>query len=152
MLDGSGINDAAYAETLGLLLLRELRHAADPAGAQREGVRGGLTARQLGRITEFVDSQISSDITISDMAALVGLSPFHFIRAFKESVGLSPYQHVQSERIRRARELLSDRNLSLSDVAHAVGFSDASQLNRAFQKLIGVTPTAFRRETGSDTS
>ena len=150
VLDGSSINDPAYAETLGLLLLWELRHAANPLRSQTEPVKGGLTARQLRRITQFIDSQISSDITISDLAALVGLSQFHFIRAFKESVGLSPYQHVLSKRVGRARELLSDRNLSLSDVATAVGFSDASQLNRAFQKSIGITPTAFRRENVSD--
>lgn len=152
VLDESAINDAAYAETLGLLLLWELQRAAYPPESRQEGVRGGLTARQLRRVTEFVDSQISNDITISELAALVGLSQFHFIRAFKESVGLSPYQHVLSERIRRAKELLSERNLSLSDVALTVGFSDVSQLSRAFQKVVGITPAAFRREIGPHSS
>jgi AraC family transcriptional regulator len=76
------------------------------------------------------------------------LSQFHFIRAFKHSVGLSPYQYVLSARISVAKELLSKRDLSIADVALAVGFSDASQLNRVFRKMIGVTPTAFRRENG----
>lgn len=146
VLDGSGIDDRAYAETLGLLLLWELRHAADPKHSQPKPVRGGLTALQLRRIREFVDVQISQEIGISDLANLVGLSQFHFIRAFKNSVGLSPYQYVLSERVSRATALLSKRNLSVVDVAVAVGFGDASQLNRVFRKLIGVTPTAFRRE------
>jgi AraC family transcriptional regulator len=72
---------------------------------------------------------------------LAGLSHYHFIRAFKDT-GLTPYQYVLSERIRRARELLS----SPDDVALAVGLSDASHLNRVFRKFAGVTPTAFRRE------
>ena len=146
-LDGSGIDDHAYAETLGLLLLWELRHAADPKHSGPNPLRGGLTVRQLRRVREFIDAQISTQITISDLAAVAGLSRFHFVRAFKHSVGQSPYQYVLSERIRRARGLLSKHHLSISDVAFAVGFSSASQLNRVFRKLVGVTPTDFRRET-----
>jgi len=147
-LDGSGIDDHAYAETLGLLLLWELRHAADPKHSRLEPIRGGLTGHQLKCIKEFVDVHISKEIGISQLATLVGLSQFHFIRAFKHSVGLSPYQYVLSERVRVAGEMLSKSDLSIADVALAVGFSDASQLNRVFRKLIGVTPTAFRREIG----
>jgi AraC family transcriptional regulator len=148
VVDGSGIDDHAYAETLGLLLLWELRHAANPNDLRLKPVRGGLTGHQLRRIKEFVDVHVSKEIGISELAGLIGLSPFHFIRAFKHSVGLSPYQYVLSERISAAKEMLSERDLSIADVALAVGFSGASQLNRVFRKLIGVTPTAFRRENG----
>jgi AraC family transcriptional regulator len=148
VLDGSGIDDHAYAETLGLLLLWELRLAADPKHSQLKPVSGGLTGPQLRRIKEFVDVNISKEIGISELASLVGLSQFHFIRAFKKTVGLSPYQYNLSKRVSIAKELLSKRDLSIADVALAVGFSDSSQLNRAFLKLIGVTPTAFRRENG----
>jgi AraC family transcriptional regulator len=149
VLDGSGINDRAYAETLGLLLLWEMRHAADPQLSQLNPVRGGLTALQLRRIKEFVDAHISRGIGISELASLIGLSQFHFIRAFRDSVGRSPYQYVLSERISVAKEMLSKSDLSVADVALAVGFSDAAQLNRVFRKLIGVTPTAFRRENSA---
>jgi AraC family transcriptional regulator len=128
--------------------LWELGHAAAPKHSQLNPTRGGLTVRQLRRLKEFVDAQISNDITISDLAAVAGLSQFHFIRAFKFSVGRSPYQYVLSERISVAKEMLSKRDLSIADVALAVGFSDPSQLNRVFRKLIGLTPTAFRRENG----
>jgi AraC family transcriptional regulator len=148
VVDGSSIDDRAYAETLGLLLLWELRHAADPKYSQLKPVRGGLTGLQLRRIKEFLEAHISKEIGISELASLIGLSQFHFIRAFKNSVGLSPYQYVLSRRISIAKEMLPKRDLSISDVALAVGFSDASQLNRAFRKLVGITPTAFRRENG----
>jgi AraC family transcriptional regulator len=134
VIDGSGIDDHAYAETLGLLVLWELRHSADPKYSQSNPVRGGLTALQLRRIKE--------------LASLVGLSQFHFIRGFKCSVGRSPYQYMLSERISAAKGMLLKSDLSIADVALAVGFSDAIQLNRVFGKLIGVTPTAFRRENG----
>lgn len=148
VVDGSGIDDHAYAETLGLLLLWELRHAADPKHSRLKPVRGGLTGHQLRRIKEFVDVHVSKDIGISELAGLIGLSHFHFIRAFKYSVGLSPYQYVLSERISVATRMLSESDLSIADVALAAGFSGAAQLNRVFRKLVGVTPTAFRRENG----
>jgi AraC family transcriptional regulator len=144
-LDGSGINDPAYAETLGLLLLWELRQAADLQHSRLSPVRGGLTVRQLRQVKDFIDAQIANEITISDLAAVAGLSQYHFIRAFKDSTGLPPYQYVLSERIQRAKGLLSKPDHSLGDVALAVGFSDASQLNRVFRKFVGVTPTAYRR-------
>jgi AraC family transcriptional regulator len=146
VLDGSGINDPAYAETLGLLLLWELRQAADLQHSRLSHVRGGLTVHQLGRVKDFIDAQISHKITISDLAAVTGLSTYHFIRAFKDTVGLPPYQYLLSERIHRAKGLLSKPDLSLGEVAFAVGFSDASQLNRVFRKFVGVTPTAYRRD------
>jgi AraC family transcriptional regulator len=149
VVDGSGLSDHAYAETLGLLLLWELRHAGQVVRPM-SAINGGLTARQLKRVKEFVDAQIPNEITISELAAVAGLSQFHFIRAFKESLGVPPYQYVLSERTRRARELLWQRELSIADVALAVGFSDAPQLNRVFRKFVGVTPTAFRRATGLD--
>ena len=145
VLDGSGIDDAAYAETLGLLLLWELRLAGAPRQSGANSARGGLTARQLGRVREFIDAEITNEIAISDLATVAGLSQFHFIRAFKDSVGQSPYQYVLSERIRRAKELLPNHDFSLSDVAFATGFSGPSQLNRVFRKFVGVTPAAFRR-------
>jgi AraC family transcriptional regulator len=149
IVDGSGIDDHAYAETLGLLLLWELRHATDPKYSPRlQPVRGGLTGHQLRRIKEFVDAHVSKDIGISELAGLIGLSHFHFIRAFKHSVGLSPYQYVLSERISVATKMLSESDLSIADVALAAGFSGAAQLNRVFRRLVGVTPTAFRRENG----
>jgi AraC family transcriptional regulator len=128
--------------------LWELRRAADSKYSQLNPVRGGLTGHQLNRIKEFVDAHISRRIGISELASLAGLSQFHFIRAFKHSVGRSPYQYILSERIRVAKETLSKSDLSIADVALAVGFSDASQLNRVFLKLTGSTPTAFRRENG----
>ena len=145
VLDGSSINDPAYAETLGLLLIWELRRALDLKHLRVSPVRGGLAVRQLRRVTDFIDAQISNEITISDLATVAGLSQYHFIRAFKDTIGLPPYQYVLSERIHRAKGLLSKPDLSLGDVALAVGFSDVSQLNRIFRKFVGVTPTSYRR-------
>jgi AraC family transcriptional regulator len=88
-------------------------------------------------LKELIDAQISNEITISDLAAVAGLSQFHFIRAFKDSVGLSPYQYVLSERVRRARDLLLNFDLSIAEVALAVGFSDAIPIEPGISKICG---------------
>jgi len=146
VVDGKGIADAAYAETLGLVLLWELKSALLRVPASPVRIRGGLTRPQLKKIDEFIAANIGRAISIADLASLAGLSPFHFIRAFKDSTGLSPYQHVLRERVERARQLLLNSEHSVADVAAAVGFGDSLQLTRIFRKLVGTTPTAFRRE------
>jgi AraC family transcriptional regulator len=147
--DGSGINDRAYAETLGLLLLWELRHAADPKYSQMNPVRGGLTLLQLRRIKEFVDARISKAVGISELASLVGLSQFHFIRAFKHSVGLSPYQYVLGERISVVKEMLFCRMLT-SKLKITARFSARRQFQCAtgafcfMESLVKPNPKTFR--------
>jgi AraC family transcriptional regulator len=90
VLDGSGIDDHAYAETLGLLLLWELRYRVAPKHSQLNLIRGGLTLLQLRRVKEFVDAQISNDITISDLAVVAGLSQFHLFGRSKTQLGVHP--------------------------------------------------------------
>lgn len=102
---------------------------------------------QLGRVKEFIDSQISNDVTISDLAAVAGLSQFHFIRAFKGTIALSirPIGAGPS----RKSTVVQTRSIDCQRGARG-RFHDALQLNRVFRKFVGVTPTAFRRENWLD--
>jgi methylphosphotriester-DNA--protein-cysteine methyltransferase len=101
------------------------------------------TAHQVRRIKEFVDAHISKQIAITELANLVGLSQFHFIRAFKRSVGLSPYQYVLSERISVAKELLPKRDLSIAAVALMVGFKRCIPIEPRVSKVDGNYANGF---------
>jgi AraC family transcriptional regulator len=80
------------------------------------------------------------------MAAAAHLSSYHFARQFKAATGLPPHQYVISRRVERAQRLLQpDGDLSLSEVAARVGFSDQSQFSHHFKRLVGVTPKQFRK-------
>jgi AraC family transcriptional regulator len=71
------------------------------------------------------------------------LGEFHFARLFKQTTGLPPHQFVIHKRVERAKRLIAAGRLSLSQIAIDVGFSDQSQLNRHFKRLVGVTPKRF---------
>jgi AraC family transcriptional regulator len=84
------------------------------------------------------------------MAAMVGLSPYHFARQFKAATGLPPHQFLITRRVERVQQILRGRgNLSLAEVAIGVGFSDQSQLCFHFKRIVGVTPGRFRASAKS---
>jgi AraC family transcriptional regulator len=145
ILHDPALDTPGYAETLGILLAFE----AGRVHAQSKGTRppqGGLTPRQVRRVIDYLESRMTDRTSISEMSALVDLSRFHFIRAFKKTVGMPPHQFVVHRRIERARELLTEPQLSVSEVATRTGFNSTTQFTRSFRRIVGTTPTVFRRE------
>ncbi len=145
ILTDPSLDISGYAETLGVLLSFELARfrtqLKQPAPQQ-----GGLTARQVRLVVEYLESRLSDKTTVSELAALVDLSRFHFIRAFKKTVGMPPHQYLVHRRVERAKELLADRNLSVTEIAERSGFNSTTQLTRSFRRIVGTTPSTFRRE------
>jgi AraC-like DNA-binding protein len=107
--------------------------------------RGGLTPRVLRRVQEYVDSHLSEELELEQLALTAGLSLHHFARAFKTSLGVPPHQFVLQRRLNLARDLLTSTERPIADIAIAAGFSDQSHLARTFRKSFAVSPTAFRR-------
>ena len=140
-----------YAEHLGLIILCELR---DALLGKREppAFRGGLTPQQLNRVRDYITANLGKDISLSELAGLVNLSKFHFIRAFKKTAGMAPYQFVISRRVERAKELLTEANSSIARVARAVGFHRILQLDRAFHRSLGMTPSSYRDQAADNQS
>ncbi len=107
--------------------------------------RGGLAPAVRRRILEIMDRQPHARLTIDTLAREAGLSPAHFARAFKESIGRAPHQHLLNLRLERARYLLDHPEVTLSDVAMRTGFADQAHFTRFFKRQFGVTPGAFAR-------
>jgi transcriptional regulator GlxA family with amidase domain len=106
--------------------------------------RGGLPPRALRRVREFVLAHIEENISIQALASMVGLSRFHFTRAFKQSEGVTPHRYLLQCRVKRVQELLAATELPLSEIALAAGFSDQSHCSRRFRELVGITPSRYR--------
>jgi AraC family transcriptional regulator len=104
-----------------------------------------LSPAALSRVQLFVDGNLARPIKLADLAERSGLSPFHFSRAFKQSLGVAPHAWVQQRRVERADELLRTTDLRLGEVALAVGFSSQSHLTTVFRKHTGLTPAMVRR-------
>lgn len=105
---------------------------------------GGLSDAQLKAATDFIDAHITEDVSLVQIAAAAGLSVFHFGRAFKTTMGLTPYRYVIEKRIERAKELIARGSLPLSLVAAETGFKSSSHFSRTFTEIVGVTPRSFR--------
>jgi AraC-like DNA-binding protein len=85
------------------------------------------------------------DSGLVELAAIAGLSPHHFVGAFKISVGKPPHRFVMERRVQRAVELLRDGNRTIAEIANAAGFSSQSHLTANFRRVTGLTPGRFRR-------
>ncbi len=123
-----------------------VRDDADPVDGQRPDV-GGLPAFRLRRVKAHVHQHYGTNLSLDAMAEVAGMSKYHFCRLFRQSAGVTPYQYLLGVRVDRAKRLLHSTDDSIGDIAAKVGFNSQSQFNRAFRKIAGTTPAAFRRES-----
>ncbi len=96
---------------------------------------------------QFVLNNYEREISITDIAKYVFLSPSYFTRAFKEETGLSPMQYLLNVRIKRACELLEETDLRVGEIAHSVGFSNQQRFNDMFKKQTSMTPMQYRNSS-----
>ncbi len=132
-----------YAEALGIVMAHELLRL-NGAGPRRH-IRGGLAGWQEKKAAQYIEEHLSEDISLATLAELAGLSPFHFVRAFKQSFGLPPHRYLSSLRMDRAKSLLADPAMSVTQVGFNLGFSETSSFTTTFRKHTGLTPTAYRQ-------
>ena len=133
---------SAPQQTHGLHLAALLGKPADLAHHPR--IRGGLPPRALRRVREYIEAHLEETISIDALAGIVGLSTYHFARAFKQSEGVTPHHYLLQCRVRRAQELLARTDQPLSEIALASGFSDQSHCARRFRERVGITPSSYR--------
>lgn len=124
-------------------LLRSWSSTPDPGD-----LKGRLGSLQARRAIAFLNDHLHCEIGVADVAAYVGLSQYHFTRAFRRTVGVSPHRFLLLRRLDKAKELLSGTALSIAAVAERVGYTDSNQLARLFRKELRITPTAYRRQYG----
>jgi AraC family transcriptional regulator len=141
-------SDRLYLEALCVVLFREVMRAQQQACLVDQRPTGGLSPRAQRVIRDFLQENIGLKIDLQDLADQVGVSRFHFTRAFKVSFGLPPYKYLLNMRLRKAAELLQKTRNPITEVALNVGFSCSSEFARAFKQAMGCTPREFRQGGG----
>ena len=134
-----------YAEALATVLVHELLRINGGAVPAEPPMRGGLAGWQRRSLAQYIEENMSEQISLAELAELARLSVFHFSRAFKQSFGMPPHRYHTSRRIERAKTLLAKPSQSVTEIALDMGFSDTSSFTAAFRKLAGRTPTEYRR-------
>jgi AraC family transcriptional regulator len=145
---GKAIEDASedqrYWEALGIIIAHELL-SIHGVIAGRGSARGGLAVWQQRIATAYIEEHLAESIPLAELAKLVDLSSHYFCRAFKQSFGVPPHRYHINRRIERAKVLLADRAISVTDIGLALGFSETSSFSATFRSTTGTSPTEYRR-------
>jgi AraC family transcriptional regulator len=133
-------------QAIDLLCIQLLRkHAALCTPVARPPA--GLAPWQVRRVTTYMLEHAGKSLTLDELAGVIHLSRFHFCTAFRLATGKTPHEWLVIQRIGMARKLLEDRALSITEVGLAVGYGTPSAFTAAFRKIVGCTPTDFRRRS-----
>ena len=135
-----------YAESLSIQLAVHLlrNYASFSTPTVRSSV--GLSQRQISQLENYVEAHLTDPISMNDMARVLGMGVWTFMRRAKLALGKSAFVMVQERRVDRARRLLAgNRAMAIKEIAVACGFSDQAHLTRAFRAQLAVTPGQYRQ-------
>jgi AraC family transcriptional regulator len=145
VLEGNEALDTLFRQQLTDLLATRLLAAHTGSPTTFQPTLGGLSPTALRRAIERLRSDSDADVSLAALASDVGLSRFHFCRAFKESTGLSPHAWLRQHRLEQAMNRLRDTDESIVSIAAALGYASQTAFAAAFKKLTGETPSDWRR-------
>ena len=133
-----------YADRLADVLVLHLIRTA--GGTIPESTaKGGLSPDALRRACERLEASAERGISLEELAREVGMSRFHFARAFRRSTAKSPHEYLTERRVERAKQMLVHSDLPVVEVALAAGFGSQSHFTHTFRRATGLTPAAYRR-------
>jgi len=127
-----------YADSLAVALTIRLLQSSPAVGATGRQI---LSKPQVRRIVEFVEENLDGELTLDQLADVSGISIPHLTTLFRRTMGQSVHAYVMERRVQRARALLLEHKLSISEIALETGFAHQSHLARWMRRLLGVTPT-----------
>jgi len=100
--------------------------------------------RRISTTLRLMEERFREPLTLESLATFNGLSPYHFLRIFKQVTGITPHQFLLRKRLREAAQLLRTTNLSVLETALEAGFGDLSHFNHTFRAAFGTTPSKWR--------
>ncbi len=139
------LSDRAFARACVARALDLLHKDLAPVSGPSTSPQGGLAGWQIRRTVAYIEAHLESTIRVKNLAALTRLSASHFSRAFKRSFGHAPMTYVTHQRVALAQRLLLTTQDSICQISLACGMCDQAHLTRVFRRVVGESPTAWRR-------
>lgn len=134
--EGFALEEAALA--IVAHVSRALRDGEAPAAVPRQDERARAAAH-------CIETRSAEALSLDEVAQVAGLSPFHLLRVFRHSIGVTPHQYLMRQRLMHALRLLRDTRRPVTDVAYDTGWADLSNFNKAFRREFGCSPRSLRR-------
>ncbi|MGJ4860751.1 helix-turn-helix domain-containing protein [Labrys sp. La1] len=132
-----------------LFAIHLLRNHSSLKPRSSPSLNGGLPPAAWRKVNDFIQAHLGETLSLERLASIANLSPSHFARAFKQTVGQAPHGYVVASRLSRARELIINTDTPLSQIAGSVGFANHSHMTMRMKDLWGTTPAEYRRERGN---
>ncbi|MCC5639539.1 AraC family transcriptional regulator [Nostoc sp. CHAB 5844] len=147
-LESDGVGSQIYIESLKTTLCIHLlkHHSIASNKVPQLSNNKGLSPRKLRQAISYIQDNLERDLTLVEIAAVVGMSMYHFSRLFKQSTGLAPHQYVMNSRISKAKKLLTGTEKTIEQISEQVGFQSQSHFTNVFRKFMGITPKAYREQ------
>jgi len=136
--------DFVYIESLTHASIAHLIKKYSVAGLKQSNANQGLSPRKLALVMNYINDHLGETLSLEAIAKVAEISPSHFMTRFKQSTGLAPHQYVMAQRIEKAKVLLTQSRLPISDIAVQIGFADQSHLTRLLRRYTGMTPKILR--------
>jgi len=135
-----------YLDALLTVLAVEVLRQAWSGASPPPPAKLSLAPAVRRRVLDYIAAHVTTALSLSDLATVAGLSPYHFARCFRQELGKPPHRYVLDQRLEVACRLLAETTLPIAEVAAYCGFAAQSHLTTAFRKSFGVTPGQYRSD------
>lgn len=134
-----------YFDSLAVAVAARLLRCHSSVSREPRKANGRMSERGLREVFSYIERNLNRNITLGDIAAAAGVSVSHFKTLFHASVGLPPHQYLIRRRVERAKDLLVEGKLPISQIAFETGFAHQSHMARHMRRLLGVSPKTLRQ-------
>lgn len=143
-LEEDNISSGVVFEAMSRVFLVKLLQRYGKRRPEEVELSARFTSQHYQAVLSYVQERLDQTITVDELAKETGMSPSHFARVFKETLGSTPMQFVMAYRIEQSIKMMEDPARPLGDIALTCGFSDQAHFTRSFKQLTGQTPRAHR--------
>ena len=137
-------NEIASPLRVKALLLEIISYFIENTVIEKILLSTSTSVEKLNHVLNYIETHLSEDISVEELASIVHFHPNYFIRFFKKHLGTSPIHYINRIRLEKAKNLLGISDMAISEIADKIGFNDLFYFSRKFKSHTGFSPSEFR--------